>query len=203
MASVPKTRRVQLNETAIVDVTEHWLPPDESAQLLSDLRQQLEWSEQTITLFGRRVLQPRLIAWAGTVDYRYSGLTLPARAAPACLESVTTRLCSTVGVPFNHVLINRYRNGHDHMGWHADDEPELGPDPTVACLTLGATRDLLFKPKDHSVNPPTRLSLANADVVVMSGTVQRHFLHSVPKRKRVAGERISLTTRWIRRPSRP
>jgi alkylated DNA repair dioxygenase AlkB len=100
------------------------------------------------------------------------------------------------GAPFNSVLINRYRTGGDYMGWHSDDEPELGPAPVIASLSLGAERRFLLRLKaDHAKKLEWRL--APGDLLVMRGECQRLAQHALPKMAGVAGERINLTFRWV------
>src|SRR6185369_2643492 len=121
--------------------------PGNAGELFAAMRDELAWTEREIVLFGRRVLQPRLIAWAGELPYRYSGQTLEPRAATPTVAALMARVSAAVGVAFDHLLANRYRDGRDSMGLHADDEPELGLDPTVATLSLGATRRFVLKPR--------------------------------------------------------
>lgn len=157
------------------------------------------WEQREIVLFGRRVLQPRLIAWTGSLGYRYSGQTLEPRAPTPATAAILARVGAHTGEPFNHILLNRYRDGADSMGMHADDEPELGPDPVVATLSLGATRRFVVKPRRPSLGPGHTLELGHGSLLVMRGTCQRHYVHGVPRQKGAAGERISLTFRRVLR----
>src|SRR3989475_4053896 len=131
--------RIPLASGAWLDYDPGWLSPAEADQALASLRDELAWEQREIVLFGRRVLQPRLIAWAGALGYRYSGQTIEPRAATPTTAALMARVVEHTRVPFNHVLVNRYRDGADSIGLHADDEPELGRDPIVATLSLGAT----------------------------------------------------------------
>ncbi len=175
--------------------TPGFLPADEAKTWLAALQTELPWEQREIVLFGRAVLQPRLIAWAGDQPYRYSGQTLPPRPFTPSVTELSRRVVARAGVAFNHVLLNRYRDGQDSMGMHADAEPELGPDPVVATLSLGATRQLLVVPR--KTGPRKRYPLASGDLLVMGGTCQRHFRHGIPRQAGVVGERISLTFRRI------
>ena len=144
------------------------------------------------------MLEPRLIAWAGEMPYRYSGRTLPPRVRPACLDQVWRLAEAFAGVNFNHVLINRYRDGDDSMGWHSDAEPELGQNPPIVSLSLGATRRFLLKPKAHLPPEPTReWRLTHGAMLWMGGSTQHHYRHSVPRQRGVASERINLTFRRV------
>lgn len=174
-----------------------WLPAAAADRLLADLRAGLAWEQREIVLFGRRVLQPRLIAWAGALPYRYSGQTLEPRPFTTELERVLDAVRRATGVPFNHVLANRYRDGQDSMGYHSDDEAELGPDPTVATLSLGATRRFVVQPRRKSDGPPRAFELEHGGLVVMGGDCQRHHRHGIPRQPAVRDERVSLTFRSI------
>ena len=178
---------------------EPWLEPGEADRLLTVLRDELAWEQREIVLFGRPILQPRLIAWAGALGYRYSGQTLEPRAPTPALAALTARVNAHTGVTFNHVLANRYRDGSDSIGLHADDEPELGPDPPVATLSLGATRRFVVKPRRAQRGESRSLDVHHGGLLVMGGTCQRHYVHGVPRQPGVAGERISLTFRRLLR----
>ena len=163
------------------------------------MQDELVWEQREIVLFGRRVLQPRLIAWTGTLGYRYSGQTLEPREATPATAAILARVSAHTGEAFNHILLNRYRDGTDSMGMHADDEPELGRDPMVATLSLGATRRFVVKPRRATLGAPQALELGHGSLLVMGGTCQRHYVHGVPRQANAAGERISLTFRRLLR----
>jgi alkylated DNA repair dioxygenase AlkB len=105
------------------------------------------------------------------------------------------------GVAFNHVLVNRYRDGRDSMGLHADAEPELGPLPVVATLSFGAARRLMVVPRRRASHPSSvghDFTLSSGDLFVMGGACQRDLRHGIPRQLTVRDERISLTFRLIR-----
>jgi alkylated DNA repair dioxygenase AlkB len=158
----------------------------------------LAWEQRTILLFGREIVQPRLIAWAGSLPYRYSGQTLEPRAAPAVLERLWRRVDEVTDHQFNHVLVNRYRDGSDSMGWHSDDEPELGPDPPVASLSLGETRRFVLQAR-RGRSRARSLDLTSGSLLFMGGPCQHRYRHAVPKQRSIQGERINLTFRRILR----
>jgi alkylated DNA repair dioxygenase AlkB len=192
--------REDLGLGAWVELEAGFVRAGEADALLAALQAELTWEQREIVLFGRRILQPRLIAWGGELPYRYSGQTLPPRPFTGALAELVQRIAAHEGVPFNHVLANRYRDGRDSMGFHADDEPELGPDPQVATLSLGATRHLLVVPRKKRDGEKRRYALRAGDLFVMGGTCQRHFHHGIPREPKVPAERISLTLRHILRP---
>jgi len=170
----------------------------EAHGLLETLLRDRAWEERHIVLFGRRIPQPRLIAWEGDVPYRYSGQTLEPRPWSESVKDVLDHVCAHTGVLFNHVLLNRYRNGKDSMGFHSDDEPELGPDPAVASVSLGASRRFVLVPRR---GPRQRIEvlLEHGSLVVMRGRCQAEYRHGIPKDPAVTAQRVSLTFRQILR----
>jgi alkylated DNA repair dioxygenase AlkB len=191
--------RIPLAYGAWLDHDSGWLSPGEADMMLAALRDEMAWEQREIVIFGRRILQPRLIAWAGELGYRYSGQTLEPRAFTPALRALLPRVSMRSGVAFNHVLANRYRSGDDSMGLHADDEPELGPDPVVAIVSLGATRRLVIKPRRKQDRERHDRELGHGALLVMGGTCQRHYVHGLPRQAGAEGERISLTFRRLLR----
>lgn len=161
----------------------------------------LDWREQSITLFGRQVLQPRLMDWYADpgVRYRYSGLSLDPKPWPGALEALRGRLDDELDRAFNSVLCNAYRDGRDSMGWHADDEAELGSNPVIASVNLGAERRFRIRPRHGG--PSVGINLKGGSLLVMSGRSQVDFRHAVPKTRRPVGPRINLTFREVSRPA--
>jgi alkylated DNA repair dioxygenase AlkB len=127
--------------------------------------------------------------------YVYSGIRnepQPWTAAVAELKADAEAAC---GARFNSVLLNRYRSGADSMGWHADREPELGPEPVIASVSLGAART--FDLRHNKTGAVQSFSLKGGSLLVMKGKTQAEWRHRVPKEPRVVGERINLTFRWV------
>jgi len=116
-----------------------FLPAPVAQHWYALLQQQVNWQQLPIRMFGRVLLQPRLLCWYGDASYTYSKLTLPATPWPAWLLPLKQQVEQAVGASFNGVLLNYYRDGQDSMGWHSDDEPELGRDPLIVSVSLGAT----------------------------------------------------------------
>jgi len=187
-----------LRDGAVVDLEADWLDSTTANSLETELRSGLPWEHRSIVLFGKPILQPRLIAWAGELPYRYSGQTLPPRPFTPSLARVLARVCSDTGVAFNHVLVNRYRNGMDSMGLHSDDERELGTEPVVATVSLGATRTFQLVPEKGREGKQS-LQLTAGSLVVMNAACQHHYRHGIPKEPRITAERISLTFRHVLR----
>lgn len=171
-----------------------FLVPKDADEYFALLRGETPWEQRSIRIMGRTIPQPRLIAWFGDKPYTYSGLTVnPDTPFTPLLSLLRAKVELATGASFNSVLLNLYRNGNDSIAWHSDDEPELGPNPTIASVSLGATRRFNLK---HKTTQETRsLDLAHGSLVLMSGTSQAHWKHSVPKTKALVGERINLTFR--------
>ena len=169
--------------------------PYSSEEVFARLRAETPWRQDSIVLFGKRHLQPRLTAWYGDASYTYSGLRLDPLPWTPLLAELRTAVEHACGRRFNSVLLNYYRNERDSMGMHSDDEPELGPEPAIASLSFGATRDFILR---HKRNKRTfKLTLHDGSLLLMSGTLQSHWLHGINKATRALGERINLTFRYI------
>lgn len=175
-----------------------WLDAAQADALLQTLLAQVRWEVHRIRMFGRVVDSPRLSSWIGDADasYRYSGTRFAPQPWLDALQPARARLQAETGHPFNSVLVNRYRSGSDAMGWHSDDEPELGAQPLIASVSLGATRRFAFKHRDDAALKQT-LELGHGDLLVMSGDTQRYYKHALPRTARPVGERINLTFRQI------
>ena len=162
--------------------------PDHWLQIL---RSQVRWRSETITLFGRQQPVPRQVAWYGAagLSYRYSGIAHSTAGWPKHLAELNGLVKQLTGANYNFVLLNRYRDGSDSMGWHADDEPELLGD--VCSVSLGAARRFLIEPR-HSER--RTLTLYHGDLVM----IPRHWRHCVPKTRKPVAERINLSFRCLR-----
>lgn len=167
------------------------------------LEAELDWRQDRIRLFGRQLPIPRLQAWHGEpgCQYRYSGLTLAPRPWTPTLQVLRAAIEERLAADFNAVLANLYRDGSDSVGWHADDEPELGPEPLIASLSLGAPRRFCLRHR-HS-GERHDLELPAGSLVVMGGSLQHHWLHALPKTRRPCGSRINLSFRQVRPQARP
>lgn len=171
----------------------------DSTFVLNTLIAETPWRSETITLWGKTVLQPRLIAWYGEPDlnYSYSGIQLkPEKWTDILLE---LRECAqeASGALFNSVLLNYYRDNQDSMGSHSDDEPELGTHSVIASLSLGEERVLVFKHKHRSDIRRIRLPLPDASLLVMKGATQKNWKHGILKETTPCGPRVNLTFRRI------
>lgn len=166
--------------------------------LFHTLCNQLPWQQPTLKLYGREHPVPRLTCWLGEtgVAYRYSGIQHRATGWPDPLSPLLARLEALTGRRPNGALANLYRSGNDAMGWHRDNEPELGAAPWIVSYNLGASRDFAFRPYGSGRQSQVML-LCHDELLVMAPSVQRDFEHALPRRKRVREWRLNLTFREI------
>lgn len=171
---------------------------EKSAVMLNHLLRGIPWAMHQIRIFGRWVNEPRQTAWYGDSEavYTYSGVTMKPSPWTAELNRMRRQVEAAAGTKFNSVLLNLYRDGRDSMGWHSDDESELGPNPAVASLSFGSERRFLLR---HRARPEEKREffLTSGSLLVMRGALQHHWVHSVPKSLRVTEPRINLTFRQI------
>ncbi|HRE89343.1 MAG TPA: alpha-ketoglutarate-dependent dioxygenase AlkB [Myxococcota bacterium] len=176
-----------------------WVP-DEAA-LMERLLNELPLKQETLKILGKDVLTPRLTGWFGDADARYvysKTLFVPEPWTPG-LSALRGRLFDALGVYFNGVLANHYRGGDDAMGWHSDDEKELGPrapdDVLIASVSLGAKRRFLLKPRRGGTS--LGWDLGGGDLFLMGGTTQRHYVHRLARTAKAVGPRLNLTFRIV------
>ena len=177
-----------------------FLERGEADAALAELRAGTPWRQEEIVVYGRRVLQPRLTAWYGDAGarYAYSGLPLSPLPWTPLLADLKARAERAAEARFDSLLINLYRDGRDSVSWHSDAEPELGPAPVIASLSLGAPRR--FQLRSRPPLPPARAeyALGHGDLLLMRGSVQREWAHQVPKTAARVGPRLNLTFRLVR-----
>lgn len=178
-----------------------WMAAAEADRLMSVLQADVPWDVHRIRMFGRWVDSPRLSCWIGDPQarYRYSGAEFVPHPWLPVLQALRERLQAGNIGRFNSVLLNRYRDGSDSMGWHSDDEPELGPSPVIASLSLGTARRFLLRRRDEPARR-AEFVLDHGDLLLMRGQTQRFYQHALPKSARIREERINLTFRWIHSP---
>ena len=171
----------------------------EQSLLMNALQDEIPWKQEHIKLFGKTHPTPRLTAWHGDAHcvYKYSGVVNQPFPWTPSLLTIKTRIESlSNGATFNCVLLNFYRDGSDKMGWHSDDEKELGPNPSIASVSFGATRRFDFKNKTE-VHNKFSIHLESGSLLLMQGDMQHHWLHQLPAQKRIKEPRINLTFRYI------
>lgn len=187
-------------DTAVIEEFSHAFDEKRSALLLASLLETTPWHQDKIKIAGRTVLVPRLQCWMGDASsvYSYSGLRLKPVAWSEPVQAIRARVTELSGYEFNSVLLNQYRDGNDSVAWHADDEPELGPDPIIASVSLGVSRELQLCPKNTSSRAvKAKIPLLNGSLLVMGKGLQNNWLHQVPKAKGITETRVNLTFRHI------
>lgn len=187
--------RIELRDGAYLELEPRWL--DDAERVLAALLDEVPFAARTIKLFGREVMQPRRVAWVGDRQavYTYSGTRHEPLPWTPVLARLRSELGERTGLAFNGVLCNLYRDGRDSMGWHSDSEPELGPEPLVASLSLGAARRFVLRHRTQEHTLPLRLE--SGSLLLMCGPTQRFYRHALPKEPGVQGPRINLTFRQL------
>ena len=177
----------------------NFLTIDEATTYFNVLRKETDWQQDRIKVFGKVYDQPRLTAlFANNKNpYSYSNITMyPTPFSPILLE-IKSKIEKKINQTFTTCLLNLYRNGQDSNGWHADNEKELGKNPIIASVSLGADRSFHMKHRTDKTQK-LKLNLTHGSLLVMSGPTQHHWLHQIPKTKKNIGERINLTFRIIK-----
>jgi alkylated DNA repair dioxygenase AlkB len=177
-----------------------WLGNDEADALLAELRATIAWEVHRIRIFGREVDSPRLSCWIGDEDatYVYSHTRFEPRPWTPTLDALRERVARACDARFNSVLANLYRDGRDSMGWHSDNEPELGRQPVIASLSLGAARRFRLKPRGDAARGDVHaIELGHGSLLRMAGDTQHRYVHDLPKTSAAVGPRLNLTFRWL------
>jgi len=171
----------------------------ESNTILSQLIDEVNWTQDEVVVFNKTHKIPRLNAWYGDAGMRYkwSGNLMTPLPWTNLLLKIKHKVELASEYNYNSVLLNYYRNGNDGMGYHADDEKELGENPTIASLSFGQERPFHFKHKYNKVLPTQKTLLQNGSLLIMKGTTQQYWKHAIPKTKKVIGARVNLTFRKI------
>jgi alkylated DNA repair dioxygenase AlkB len=168
-------------------------------KILRRLIAEIAWRSEEVVMWGRKLPQPRLTAWYGDAgaSYAYSGIQLHPLPWTPMLLDIKARVEATVGSTFNSVLLNYYRDNRDSIGFHSDDEPELGEQPVIASLSLGEERMFILKHKRLKLVAPVHVRLASGSLLLMKGDTQRCWRHGILKESRSCGPRVNLTFRQI------
>ena len=189
--------KFNLSDSAI-ELHEHFFDAQESGSIMQALISEIDWKQYQIKIFGKTLDQPRLTAYYGEDHpyYAYSNIKLQPIPFTPILLSIKNKIEALTLEKFNGVLLNYYRNGDDSMGWHADDEKELGTNPVIASLSFGASRNFQLQHSlDKSISKAT-IVLNDASLLIMKGVTQHFWKHQIPKQKN-KGPRINLTFRKI------
>ena len=183
---------------AVIRLYDCFIGAKEADLLFVRLHTSTPWRQDRITMYGREIDIPRLQAWYGDsrCTYSYSGISLEPQPWSPLLLDLKQRIEQVAGTEFNSVLINLYRDGQDSNGWHADNEPELGPEPVIASLSLGSVRR--FRLRNNADKKQTiSLDLPSGSLLLMAGKTQQSWQHCITKTTRVVEPRINLTFRKI------
>ena len=181
---------------------EDFFTPQVSRHLFDRLRRETAWVQGELECYGRRIPVPRLTAWYGDpgATYTYSSIVNEPNPWTRTLTEIKLRLETATSALFNSVLLNLYRSGNDGVSWHQDNEMELGEEPVIASLSLGATRTFQLRHrKDKSIRR-IDVPLKNASLLLMRGSSQNDWIHQIPKSAKPVEERINLTFRLIQHP---
>ncbi len=170
----------------------------ESDRIFEILRDEINWRQDKMKLYGKDINLPRKTAWYGDMDksYTFSGIHLnPEPWTPTLLE-VKERIEDVAGVEFNSVLLNLYRHGNDGISWHTDEEPELGENPVIGSVSFGGTRKFMFRHRQDK-DIKAEVELTDGSFLLMAGETQHFWQHQIPKTSRYVEPRINLTFRVI------
>ena len=189
---------IPLTDAEVIMVRNAPLGQD-SGSLLKRLIEETPWRHESIKMWGKSVPQPRLIAWYGEpgMTYTYSGIELAPKAWTETIFDIKQRVETLSQHLFNSVLLNYYRDHRDSMGFHSDDELELGDRPTIASLSLGEQRRFQFKHKYRRDLRPVTILLTDGSLLIMRGDTQKKWRHGIPKERIPCGPRVNLTFRTI------
>jgi alkylated DNA repair dioxygenase AlkB len=176
----------------------HFLTIKQADELLAQSIANLPWRQDMIKMFGREIPVPRLQNWyadrLGTT-YTYSGIQLSAVLFPSWLDNLRKSIQDHSGHPFNRALANYYRDGSDSVDWHADDEPELGPDPVIASLSLGAERT--FQLRHNTTGEKVSIKLPHGSLLFIGPKVQTYWQHRIAKVRELQEPRVNFTFRYM------
>jgi len=180
-----------------LEVIEDFYAVADCERIYHRLLQEQNWPDNHYIVAGRQFTLPRLQTWHADpgIKYSYSNNLLETRSWTSLLSDIRAKIELCLDFSFNSVLVNWYRNGEDHVGWHADNERELGEQPFIVSLTFGAER--LFEFRNKKSLESGSMLLRNGTLLIMRPNFQRHWLHSVPIEKNLMAGRINLTFRKV------
>ncbi len=170
----------------------------EAGKYFHHLKEHISWKQEPIKIFGKQIMQPRLTAFYGDANkaYSYSGIIMHPMEWNEDLLQIKERIEAISTVNFNAALLNQYRSGQDSMGWHRDNEKELGANPVIGSVSFGATRKFQLRNyKDKNI--VRSIELGNGSFLLMKGTTQHFWEHQLPKTGKAIGPRINITFRII------
>jgi alkylated DNA repair dioxygenase AlkB len=181
-------------------IMRNFMSQEDANRYYKVLKDSINWKQEEITFYGKTYPVPRKTAWYGYEGFSYTYSGISCNPDPWTKELLEIKKDIESFIPeedFNSVLLNLYRDGNDKVSWHADDEKGLGINPTIASLSLGATRFFDLKHKDNP-DLKMRIDLTPGSLVIMTGELQHHWLHQIPLQKTIKEPRINLTFRTIK-----
>ncbi len=193
------SKKIIIDDGGVVEYTPLFFSSTESQKYFEELRRELAWRQDEITLYGKTHPLPRLQAWYGveSAKYKYSNISLDPLAMTQTLEEIKRSVEAQTGAQFNCVLANLYRSGADYAAMHSDDEVELGKNPNIASISFGATRKFRLKHKFDKGVETIDIDLEDGSLLSMKGATQHNYKHMLVKTAKPVGERINLTFRFI------
>lgn len=194
-----ETNKNLLPQDGTLKYCHHYLNELEAVKIFNKIKSEVQFNQNKIKVYGKVFDEPRLTAWMGDpyMKYTYSNITMNSLPWSKTVKALKEQIEETCQTKFNSVLINLYRDGKDAVSWHADDERELGKNPTIASLSLGETRRFHLKHKFEKNLPTLNFDLKAGDLLVMKDEIQHFWLHRISPTKKLADERINLTFRKI------
>ena len=173
---------------------EHFFPRAEADNFYNTIMVETPWKQEEITVYDKTHLTPRMTVWYGK---RRDGSTQPVKPFTPALAVIKERVEATTGIQFTSVLVNLYRDGKDGVGWHRDQDRELGPRPIVASVSFGETRPFEIRHKFRKDLEKIRIPLHHGSLLLMGGTMQHFWEHQIPKTAKLIKPRINLTFRIV------
>ena len=182
-----------------ISYDKNFLSSVEASRYFKILRNETAWQQDQIKVFGKVYDQPRLTALYANnnLTYSYSNITMRPTPFSATLLEIKEKIEQQLKLKFTTCLLNLYRHGQDSNGWHADNEKELGENPIIASVSLGAERMFHMKHRTDKFQK-IKINLTHGSLLVMSGSTQHYWLHQIPKTKKHVEERINLTFRILK-----
>ncbi|MGB0733393.1 MAG: alpha-ketoglutarate-dependent dioxygenase AlkB family protein [Pontibacterium sp.] len=196
--SLSSAEKIQLDEFSFLHHVPDFVSLTDADATLITLSQEIQWRADSIRIYGRQCLIPRLQQYQAEqgFDYCYSGLTLAAMPFHPAVDKLRKRLRAHTDAKFNAVLLNYYRDGRDNMGWHSDDEASLGTNPVIASVSFGESRRFILRDKNNHSNK-FEIALGHGSLLLMEGETQTRWQHAIAKTAKPVNSRINLTFRQI------
>jgi alkylated DNA repair dioxygenase AlkB len=197
-SSPPQEGEVNFIENGEYTFIPNFFRKEESNHFFDELRKGIDWRQESMNMYGKKIDFPRLTAWYGDSDkpYSFSGIKLSPAPWTSELKEIKNKIEPIAKVAFNSVLLNLYRGGQDSISWHTDAEKELGKNPVISSVNFGATR--LFQLRHIKTKEKIEIELSHGSLLIMAGELQHYWQHQIPKTTAKVGERINLTFRVIK-----